>query len=111
LKGSLFFTLESFLMRYFLSALLGKCFAVLFLLIYTAHTAVAETPLAKLNPLANQTLGGVEMVGFSLAGFAAIAVGVMAFFGRFSWGQFFSLIGGIAVIGSAVMIVSMVTGA
>ena len=42
---------------------------------------------------------------------AAIAVGVMAFFGRFSWGQFFSLIGGIAVIGSAVMIVSMVTGA
>jgi hypothetical protein len=86
-------------------------FALLTVVIVVSMTDSAlATPLQKLNPFAEDAMAGTEKVAYALGGFAAISVGVMAFFGRFSWGGLFALIGGLALVAGASLIVTAVGG-
>ena len=38
-------------------------------------------------------------ISYGIGGLGAVALGALAFFGRFQWGWFFGLIGGLAMIG------------
>ena len=38
-------------------------------------------------------------ISYGIGGLGAVALGALAFFGRFQWGWFFGLIGGLALIG------------
>ena len=38
-------------------------------------------------------------IAYGIGGLGAVALGALAFFGRFQWGWFFGLIGGLALIG------------
>jgi len=48
--------------------------------------------------LADNTVGRTQQVVYGLGGLGAIALGALAFFGRFQWSWFFGLIGGLAMI-------------
>jgi hypothetical protein len=51
-----------------------------------------------------------EKIVYGVGGLGAIALGALAFFGRFQWGWFFGLIGGLALIASISLIISYITG-
>lgn len=38
-------------------------------------------------------------ISYGIGGLGAVALGALAFFGRFQWGWFFGLVGGLALIG------------
>ena len=38
-------------------------------------------------------------IAYGIGGLGAVALGALAFFGRFQWGWFFGLVGGLAMIG------------
>ena len=38
-------------------------------------------------------------IAYGIGGLGAVALGALAFFGRFQWGWFFGLVGGLALIG------------
>ncbi len=48
--------------------------------------------------LARKTSAYAQKVVFGVAGLGAIALGALAFFGRFTWSWFFGLIGGLVLI-------------
>jgi hypothetical protein len=50
--------------------------------------------------LARRTSAYAQKVVFGVAGLGAIALGALAFFGRFTWSWFFGLIGGLVLITS-----------
>jgi hypothetical protein len=48
--------------------------------------------------LADNTVGRMQQVVYGVGGLGAIALGALAFFGRFQWSWFFGLIGGLGLI-------------
>jgi hypothetical protein len=58
------------------------------------------------TPITNQVAGGggdatsaSRPIAYGIGGLGAVALGALAFFGRFQWGWFFGLVGGLAMIG------------
>ncbi len=49
-------------------------------------------------------------ISYGIGGLGAVALGALAFFGRFQWGWFFGLIGGLAMIGLYNVAVNNLTG-
>jgi hypothetical protein len=60
----------------------------------------------KGSPITDEVSGVVgdatsasRTISYGIGGLGAVALGALAFFGRFQWGWFFGLIGGLALIG------------
>lgn len=58
------------------------------------------------SPITSQISGVVgdatsasRTISYGIGGLGAVALGALAFFGRFQWGWFFGLVGGLALIG------------
>lgn len=49
-------------------------------------------------------------ISYGIGGLGAVALGALAFFGRFQWGWFFGLVGGLAMIGLYNVAVNNLTG-
>lgn len=52
----------------------------------------------QLNLAIDTTVNQIRPIVYGIAGFAAIALGTMAMFGRFAWSKFFGIIIGIGII-------------
>jgi hypothetical protein len=72
-----------------------------------AH-AIDWNPEGTMNaqPITNQVslvvgdaTSASRKISYGIGGLGAVALGALAFFGRFQWGWFFGLIGGLALIG------------
>jgi hypothetical protein len=48
--------------------------------------------------LTDSTVGRTQQVIYGMGGLGAIALGALAFFGRFQWSWFFGLVGGLVLI-------------
>lgn len=48
--------------------------------------------------LTDRTVGRTQQVIYGMGGLGAIALGALAFFGRFQWSWFFGLVGGLVLI-------------
>ncbi len=60
----------------------------------------------KGSPITDEVSGVVgdatkasRTISYGIGGLGAVALGALAFFGRFQWGWFFGLVGGLALIG------------
>lgn len=60
--------------------------------------AGAGSLFGNAETLADNTVGRTQQVVYGLGGLGAIALGALAFFGRFQWSWFFGLVGGLALI-------------
>ena len=73
----------------------------------SSHAAVTwGSGTLKGKPMTDQVSGVVgdataasRTISYGIGGLGAVALGALAFFGRFQWGWFFGLIGGLALIG------------
>jgi hypothetical protein len=73
----------------------------------SSHAALTwGTGELKGTPLTTEIKGVVgdateasRKISYGIGGLGAVALGALAFFGRFQWGWFFGLIGGLALIG------------
>lgn len=68
------------------------------------------TLMKDLDELGKNTVGRTQQVVYGLGGLGAIALGAMAFFGRFQWTWFFGLIGGLALIAGIQTGIEYMTG-
>jgi hypothetical protein len=60
--------------------------------------------------LAKNTSAWAQKIVFGIAGLGAVALGALAFFGRFTWSWFFGLIGGLLLISGVNFGVKYLTG-
>ena len=60
--------------------------------------------------LAKNTSAYAQKIVFGIAGLGAIALGALAFFGRFTWSWFFGLIGGLVLISGVNFGIQYITG-
>ena len=60
--------------------------------------ALAQNVFDKTGTRLNEGFRQTRNIVYVIGGLGAIGLGVGAFFGRFRWGWFFSLLGGLAVI-------------
>jgi hypothetical protein len=73
----------------------------------SSHASITwGTGQLKGTPLTTEIKGVVgdatdasRKISYGIGGLGAVALGALAFFGRFQWGWFFGLIGGLALIG------------
>ncbi len=72
----------------------------------SSHAVEWGTGQLKGTPLTTEIKGVVgdateasRKISYGIGGLGAVALGALAFFGRFQWGWFFGLIGGLALIG------------
>ena len=66
---------------------------------------------APAESLVDNTARQGRFVVYGVGGLGAIALGTLAFFGRFQWGWFFGLIGGLVLIAAANVGIEAITGA
>jgi hypothetical protein len=58
------------------------------------------TPLTtEIKGVVGDATDASRKISYGIGGLGAVALGALAFFGRFQWGWFFGLIGGLALIG------------
>lgn len=68
-------------------------------MIFTVDPAMAQTaPFDTLCTKVYQAWDRGKKIVYIIGGIGALALGVLAFFGRFKWTTFFALVGGIFVI-------------
>lgn len=60
--------------------------------------------------LAKKTVGRAQQVVYGIGGLGAIALGALAFFGRFTWSWFFGLVGGLVLIAGMQLGIGYITG-
>ena len=72
----------------------------------SSHAVTWGSGTLKGKPMTDQVSGVVgdataasRTISYGIGGLGAVALGALAFFGRFQWGWFFGLIGGLALIG------------
>ncbi len=53
----------------------------------------------KVSGVVGDATDASRKISYGIGGLGAVALGALAFFGRFQWGWFFGLIGGLALIG------------
>jgi hypothetical protein len=53
----------------------------------------------EVSGLVGDATDASRKISYGIGGLGAVALGALAFFGRFQWGWFFGLIGGLALIG------------
>jgi type IV secretory pathway VirB2 component (pilin) len=60
--------------------------------------------------LVDNTLSNTEAITYGIAALGIIGLGIMAFFGRFQWSWFFTLIAGLVLVAGAAAGIQYITG-
>jgi len=90
--------------------------AALIAIAFEPTLAVAQTSggtgdiFQTLQQKGAQTFTNVRNISFIVGAFGLVAIGVMAYFGRFNWKHFAALIGGLVIISGAASAIRYVTG-
>jgi hypothetical protein len=73
-------------------------------------TLKATDVTKQVSVIVGDTTSASRTISYGIGGLGAVALGALAFFGRFQWGWFFGLIGGLAMIGLYNVAVNNLTG-
>jgi hypothetical protein len=71
---------------------------VLLSIVTLASKGQAQSPIGGLTGIMTARMEHTQVIGFGLAALVLIAVGVLAFFGKFNWKWFFTILGSLALI-------------
>ena len=70
----------------------------------------AQNITKEVSGVVGDATSASRTISYGIGGLGAVALGALAFFGRFQWGWFFGLIGGLAMIGLYNVAVNNLTG-
>ncbi|MFM7622392.1 MAG: hypothetical protein ACKO57_05410 [Alphaproteobacteria bacterium] len=70
----------------------------------------AKNITTEVSGVVGDATSASRTISYGIGGLGAVALGALAFFGRFQWGWFFGLVGGLAMIGLYNVAVNNLTG-